>query len=155
MAQIYYHIDLENLVAGLVSPNMLDTLWTSKYWLIIYKRSPFIIKSVLLRNPWNQIFAFNLFVGSHIPLSKHVQTEKIKVCRVLMIPQEMLNRIIVFQWMKTYLKMKLLENMGILMYPKCLSCIHIILLITNWLCHLNNMTKSFGFVLLKWLMNTR
>ena len=58
-------------------------------------------------------------------------------------------------WMKTYLRKKLLENLGKLIHPKFLSWIHLVLLVARFLWHPKKKDKSYGYILLKWLMNTK
>ena len=92
-----YYSDLtshstEKMVDGLVSPNMLDMLWPSRYLMMIPKISSFVLTCVLIRNPWNPIFALTLFVGGRIPFSNRVQTEIRKLCHILMILQKRMNK---------------------------------------------------------------
>ena len=56
------------------------------------KRISFILTFVMLSNPWNTILELTHFVGSHIPLSNHIQGEINKVRHLLMIIQEWMNR---------------------------------------------------------------
>ena len=150
---IYCHIVLKNVVAWLVFPNMLDMIWPSGYLLMIIQISYFVLTSALLGNQWNPIFALNLFVGSHIPFSNSFHTEIRKLCHVLKNLQERTIRIKNWPWVKTYQRKKLLKKLGILMHPKCLSWIHLVLLVAHILCHPKNMAKNSRSVLLKWLMN--
>ena len=121
ITHIYLHIALKNMVAGMLSPNMLDMIWTSRYLIMIPIRSSLVITFALMSNPWNSIFALTLFMGGHIPLSNCVQKEIIKLFHVLAVLKENTNRIKHPSWMKNFLKKKLMEKLVRLMHPNSCS----------------------------------
>ena len=57
--------------------------------------------------------------------------------------------------MKTYLNTKILEKLGRLMHPNCLSWIHLILLVAHFVWHPNNMANSYGSIFLRCLITMK